>query len=289
MSVKKAQDAMLANVGPGHNQPPPDAREGFFEQCKIFGTNAGAGDTSKVGWFQALTEAAWQGVIIPGSRRKKGDTTSPPSDAEMAYDTFADARKAKAGEMGKRIAGKDGKDHKQRVSEANRMIILGALPLIHEMGGGGMGVFARTLKIIRETEDLGGPVDDMLLEVARKQTHKDHHSVPLTDDQIKQTLAPDPEQEKKPKQEVELWGLVLRQIESIMNTKYPDTAGTDPMAKQARNSVLNRYETLGGKPATVNARAKAAAPDPTPEQSTHAVQRQGARGAKAAAKNKKKR
>src|SRR3954467_1425994 len=98
MSVPKATAAMTSNS----SQTPSNMdaqREGFFDQCSQFGTNAGAGDTSKVGWFQATVEAAWQGIIVPAAgRRKKGDISSPLTDAEIAYKRFADARKAKAGE-----------------------------------------------------------------------------------------------------------------------------------------------------------------------------------------------
>ena len=94
MSVAKAQAAMTApTTNPTNMQA---QREGFFNQCASFGTNAGAGDTSKIGFFQATVEAAWQGIIGPAGRRKKGDITSPPTDPEIAYDRFANARKAKA-------------------------------------------------------------------------------------------------------------------------------------------------------------------------------------------------
>lgn len=269
--VSKAQQAMTQPVTAGGNLEAQ--RQGFFDQCGQFGTNAGAGDTSKVAWFQATVEAAWQGIVSPGTRRKKGDTTSPPSDAEMAYKAFSDARQRKAGELGKRIAGFDGKDRKQRVTEANRMITLGSLPLIHDNEQGGLGVFNRTLRIIREDDEVKGQVDDLLLEVARRQCDKP--DVPLNDDQIRQILIPE-EEEEVPTPEVELWGNVLRQIESIMNTKYPDTAGEDQNAKTARNSVVRRVDALGGTEAMVKARAKAKAQEEK-DKAARQVQRQGAK------------
>ena len=272
MSVAKAQAAMTA--------PPPPSnieaqRQGFFDQCTQFGTNAGAGDTSKVGWFQATVEAAHMGWIVPAVRRRKGDTTSPPSDPEIAYQRFADARKRKAGELGKRIAGSDGKDYKIRVSEANRMITLGSLPLIHDVDQGGLGVFNRALKVIREDEEITGQVDDLLLEVARRQC--DEPRVPLNDEQIKAILMPEDDGSQVPREEVELWGIALRQIENIMNNKYPDTAGTNATAKTARNSVARIIDDLGGTKAMVKAREKAKEQDAKRK----VVQRQGA--------NKKKR
>lgn len=275
MSVAKAQAAMTAPQGTPSNMEAQ--RQGFFDQCSQFGTNAGAGDTSKVGWFQATVEAAWQGIVGPAGRRKKGDTTSPPSDAEMAYKAFAEARQKKAGEMGKRLAGYDGKDTKIRVSEANRMITLGSLPLIHDSHQGGLGVFNRTLKIIRDNDEVKGQVDDMLLEVARRQC--DAPEKPLTNDQIEAILLPEEEGEKPPTPEVELWGNVLRQIESIMNVKFPDTSGTSQYAKTARNSVVQQIEKMGGTKAMVKAREKAKEQE-AKDKAAAKVQRQGARGAK---------
>ncbi len=267
MSVAKAQAAMTAPPPPQTNME--TQRQGFFDVCSQFGTNAGAGDTSKVGWFQAMTEAAWQNIIGPASRRKKGDTTSPPSDAETAYKRFADARQKKAGELGKRIAGFDGKDSRIRVSEANRMITLGSLPLIHDSEQGGLGVFNRTLKIIRDDEEIKGQVDDLLLEVARRQC--DVPEKVMTDDQIRSILQPE-EQDKPDTPEVELWGNVLRQIENIMNKKHPETSGTSPHAKTARNATVQQIEKLGGTAAMVKAREKAKA-----DAAAAKVQRQGAR------------
>lgn len=269
MSVAKATQAMTDNQPPASNMEAQ--RQGFFDQCSQFGTNAGAGDTSKVGWFQATVEAAWQGVVGPAGRRKPGDNT--PTDAERAYTAFADARKKKAGELGKRIAGADGKDFKIRVSEANRMIILGSMPHIHDKQQGGLGVFNRSLKIIREDDEIKGQVDDMLLEIAREQTKKPEHV--MTDAEIRKTLRDlfgKEDEEKEPTPEVELWGNVLRQIESIMNKKYPETAGEDPQAKQARNSVVRRIDALGGTQAMVAAREKA-----KQAEAAKKVQRQGAR------------
>lgn len=277
MTVAKAQHAMTANqASPTSNIEAQ--RQGFFETCAQFGTNAGAGDTSKVGWFQAITEASWQGIIIPSTRRRKGDTTSPASDAEVAYDRFAEARKKKAGEMGKRIVGKDGKDRATRVSEANRMIALGSLPLIHDVDNGGLGIFQRTLKIIREEEEIAGQVDDMLLDVARRQC--DMPEVPLTDQQIRAILQPEEGDTQVERDEVELWGIVLRQIESIMNTKYPDTAGVNPQAKTARNATVHIIDALGGTKAMTRARERAAEQQ-RKDKEARKVQRQGA--------NKKKR
>jgi hypothetical protein len=279
MSVAKATAAMTA-PGPKHNEEA--MREGFFKQCEQFGTNAGAGDTSKVGWFQATVEAAWQGIIVPGARRPKGHA-GPLNDAERAYTAFADARKRKAGELGRKIQGaqtEDGKPvpgFKQRVNEANTMIKLGSLPLIHDTDMGGYGVFQQALKIIREDDEIKGQTDDMLLDVARRQIELPE--APLTKDQIRQILMPDEPAEKPEREEVELWGIVLRQIESIMNNKFPDTAGTNQDAKTARNSVVRRVDALGGTKAMVKAREKAAE-QAKQDKANRQVVRQGARGAK---------
>ena len=275
MSVAKAQAAMTTPNAPSNIDA---QRQGFFEQCTQFGTNAGAGDTSKVGWFQATVEAAWQGIIVPAGRRRKGDTTSPPTDPEIAYTNFAEARKKKAGELGKKIIGAEGKDYKIRVSEANRMITLGSLPLIHGKDQGGLGVFNRALKIIREEDEIVGQVDDMMLNVARRQCEMPDK--PLTNAEIKALLMPDEDEGTQvEREEVELWGLVLRQIESIMNNKYPDTAGTAQDAKTARNSVVRRIDALGGTKAMVKAREEAKRKEEAAK-AARKVERQGARGAR---------
>lgn len=278
MSVKQAKDAMAANLTAPPTSNIEAQRQGFFQTCEQFGTNAGAGDTSKVGWFQAMTEAAWQGIVAPATRRKKGDTNKAPTDPELAYDAFAEARKVKAGEMGKRIAGKDGKDRTTRVSEANRMITLGSLPLIHDNAMGGLGVFQRTLKIIREDEEITGQVDDMLLDVARRQCEKPE--VPLTDAQIKAILMPEEQTTPTDPDEVELWGRVLKRIEDIMNNKFPDSAATNQDAKTARASVVRRIDALGGTQAMVKARAEAKRKEEQEKAKRREVQRQGARSKK---------
>jgi hypothetical protein len=275
MSVAKAQAAMTTNTAPPKTPSNMEAqREGFFDQCGQFGTNAGAGDTSKVGWFQATVEAAWQGIVAPSGRRKKGDITTPPGDAEVAYKRFADARQQKAGELGKRLAGFDGKDTKTRISEANRMITLGSLPVIHDDNQGGLGVFNRTLRMIRDDKEITGQVDDLLLEVARRQC--DEPNKLLSDTQIHDILLPDEHEEKPPTPEVELWGNVLRQIESIMNKKYPETSGTSQDAKTALNATIRQIDKLGGTEAMVKARAAAQA-KAAKDKAARKVQRQGAR------------
>jgi hypothetical protein len=275
MSVAKATAAMTSNTAPPKTPSNMEAqREGFFDQCQQFGTNAGAGDTSKVGWFQATCEAAWQGIVAPSARRKKGDTTTPPGDAEVAYKRFADARQKKAGELGKRLKGFDGKDTKTRISEAAKMIELGSLPVIHDENQGGLGVFNRTLKMIRDDEEITGQVDDLLLEVARRQC--DAPNKLLSDDQIHDILLPDDHEEKPPTPEVELWGNVLRQIESIMNKKFPDTSGTSQDAKTARSATVRQIDKLGGTAAMVAAREKAQA-KAAKDKAARQVQRQGAR------------
>jgi hypothetical protein len=277
MSVAKAHAAMtspLSTPSPHDNLEP--FRQSFFDQCEQFGSNAGAGDTSKVGWFQATCEAAWQGYVSPGARRKPGD---PPNDAEIAYTRYANARQKKAGELGRKLQGADPKntDYRTRVNEANTMIKLGSMPIIHDTDQGGLGVFNRTLQIIRTTEEIKGQVDDMLLNIARAQFDKP--DVPLNDDEIRQVLIPEKEDDKPPTPEVELWGNVMRQIESIMHKKFPETSGTSQDAKTALNATIRQIDKLGGTAAMAKARAKAAEKD-AKDKAARQVQRQGARKGK---------
>lgn len=270
MSVAKAQAAMTAPATPSNMDA---QRQGFFDQCRTFGTNAGAGDTSKVGFFQATCEAAWQGIIAPAGRRKRGDTTSPPTDPEIAYDTFADARQKKAGEMGKRIAGKEGKDRKTRVSETNRMITLGSLPLIHDNEMGGLGVFNRALKLIKDNDEITGQVDDLLLKVAREQCGSPEK--PLSNAQIKELLTPDDEpDESGPKPEVEQWDALRRRAEKI-RAEFPDSK-VDGKAKTVINNIAHMVDDLGGTKKMAEEKQKAEEERKKKGQ----VQRQGARGAK---------
>jgi len=260
MSVAKAQAAMTAPQTPPSNLEAQ--KQGFFEQCDQFGTNAGAGDTSKVGWFQATVEAAWQGYIAPAARRKRGDITAPLSDSEMAYKRFADARQKKAGELGKKLkdAARDNDDWKSRVNEANTMIKLGSLPLIHDNNQGGLGVFNRTLKIIREDDEIKGQVDKLVLDVARRQCAEPDK--PLTIDQIKHLLRPDESgtQARVKRTELSMARQAQGRINSMM-TAYPKTAGSNEYVKQAYQSLNHVIDAL-----------EAAEKNPPPK-----VVRQGAR------------
>jgi hypothetical protein len=142
-----------------------------------------------------------------------------------------------------------------------------------------MGVFNRALRIIRDNEEIVGQVDAMLLDVARRQCDKP--DVPLTDEQIEAILRPEPEGEKEPTPEVELWGNVMRQIESIMHKKYPETSGTSQDAKTALNATIRQVDKLGGTQAMAKAR-EAAAQKAAKDKANKKVQRQGARKGKKA-------
>jgi len=83
--ITQAQDAMKDQGPPAAGGNIEQMKNAFFDTCEKFGQNAGMGDTSKVGWFQATVEAAWQGIVVPPStRRKKGDHMAPLSDPEQA-------------------------------------------------------------------------------------------------------------------------------------------------------------------------------------------------------------
>lgn len=246
--VTQAAEAMRARQ---HNQPPEPIHDpsAWFEQCTKFGEMAGAGDTSKVGWFIDMAERAWRGEITP-------------EDAEKGYQHYTEARRRKSAALVRRHTKnrKEGKggDASVRISETKRIITLGALPDIHDKEGGGLGTLHRTLKVIKEDEEIRGEVEVLLLKAARQQCRMP--TIPLTEDNIKELLRPKASDDRE-KTEADYWGPILKRIEKVM--KEFKAAKESPDIKTAYNSVQHRIEAL-----TIEGTQK------------RQVQRQGARGAK---------
>jgi len=215
-------------------------REAFFDRCSDWGTKAGAGATSKVGWILDIAATAWD----PNSPIGKGDKAAKRAEATTAYEKYRLARQQKAGEMGKRLAGDDDRSRVNRISEVVKYIEVGALPLIHDADMGGYGTLKRTQKIILQRDDIKGEVEDLLSKVATKQ--KGSPDKNLTDDEIVEVLCP-PEKDRPSDEEAEaaLWANVRTQCDSIMK-KYPDSAGASPDAKTARACADKRVRDLGG-------------------------------------------
>lgn len=237
-AAKAAMAAATTPVAPPSNE---DAmRQAFYDRCTDWGTKAGAGDTSKVGWIMDMAATAWD----PNSPIGKGDKASKRAEATTSYEKYRTARQLKAGEMGKRIASDDERSRANRISEVLKYIEVGALPLIHDADMGGYGTLKRTQKIILSRDDVKGEVEDLLSKVATKQ--KGSPDKNLTDDEIVEVLCP-PTKDQPSDEEAEaaLWANVRTQCDSIMK-KYPASAGSSPDAKTARACADKRVRDLGG-------------------------------------------
>jgi hypothetical protein len=232
--------------------------EAFFDRCREWGEKAGAGDTSKVGMILDVARSSWDenSPVCPG--------LGPTGYASRAYDAHRNAKMAKAGEMGKRFGGDD-KSRAQRVSEINKYLKVGALPLIRDTDMGGYGVLKRTVKLIKDREDIKGEVEDLLSKVATAQLGSP--AVPLPDDRILEVMtgsAKLPVELTPEEAEAKLWHNVLVQIDSIKG-KFPqapsDTvlrAMDDHNIAQAKQSIQGRMQALGGTRAAKDAAIKAA-------------------------------
>jgi hypothetical protein len=247
----KADAAALAAAANQTPQSNSEAMaEAFFDRCREWGEKAGAGDTSKVGMILDVARSSWDenSPVCPG--------LGPTGYATRAYDAHRNAKMAKAGEMGKRFSGDD-KSRAQRVSEINKYLKVGHLPLIRDTDMGGYGVLKRTVKLIKDNDDIKGEVEDLLSKVATAQLGSP--ALPLPDDRILEVLT------GSAKVKVELsdeeaeaarWHNVLVQIDSIRG-KYP-SGRNDPDITTARDGIAARVHTLGGTRAQKLAVIKAA-------------------------------
>ena len=232
--------AIAANATAAPQSNSEAVKDAFYDRCRDWGTKAGAGDTSKVGWIMDITQSAWD----PNSPIGKGNKAERAAEAAKAYDSWRDARMKKAGEMGKRIAPDKKGTRTVRISEVGKYLAVGALPLIHDSDMGGYGTMKRALKVIREREDIKGEVEDLLSKVATAQ--KSSPDVPLADDMILEVLMPAAKAEQSDEEkEAALWASVRTQCESIMK-KYPGSAGQSPDAKTARACADKLVRDLGG-------------------------------------------
>lgn len=245
--AKQAMAAQGSNPGPGHNSgvspnPNPD---GWLKSCVAWGEKAGAGDTSKVGWFQETVGAAYRGDIIP-------------ANAESGYDNFMDGRKRKAAELGKRIIVQESTDPKKggravRISETRKMIRLGALPGIRDTqvdgGMGGMGVFERMLKVVRDNHDIKGEVEELLLKAATAQLASP--DVPLSLEAIKGAMTPPVKDKKGETLIADQYAKARAILDKIMRDHEDELV---PQTKTARNAIQSRIDALGGTSADVRAK-----------------------------------
>lgn len=200
------------------------ARDAWLAKCREFGEAAGAGDTSKVGWFEDMIERAY---------RKEIGT----DDAEDGYAAFRDARVKRAGIM---RAG-TGSDKGVRISEAKRIIQMGMLPQIN-----GLKVFNTAIKVIRDNPKIKGEVDDKLLKIARLQCRSP--DVALTDKQVAEALQP---VEKDDKTLADLLGVVRARIVGIAK-EYSYTQNM----RDAHKALTAEIEKQGGTTAEINAKAR---------------------------------
>ena len=233
----KADAAALAAAANATPQSNSEAMaEAFFDRCREWGEKAGAGDTSKVGMILDVARSAWD------ENSPVGPGLGPTGYAARAYDAH---RSAKLAKNPRAKVGNDDKSRAQRVSEINKYLKVGALPLIRDTDMGGYGVLKRAEKLIVSREDIKGEVEDLLSKVATAQLKSPQ--VPLPDDRIVEVLTGS----DKPKVELSdeeaeaaRWANVLVQIDSIRG-KY--TAGrNDPDITTARDGIAARVHTLGG-------------------------------------------
>jgi hypothetical protein len=243
----KADAAALAAAAAQTPQSNSEAMaEAFFDRCREWGEKAGAGDTSKVGMILDVARSAWDenSPVCPG--------LGPTGYATRAYDAHRNAKMAKAGEMGKRFGGDD-KSRAQRVSEINKYLKVGALPLIRDTDMGGYGVLKRTVKLIKDREDIKGEVEDLLSKVATAQLQSP--AVPLPDDRIIEVMTGSAKTKLElsdEEAEAARWANVIVQIDAI-RAKFTNEPGNsvvrakdDSNIAQARDAIGNRIHALGG-------------------------------------------
>jgi hypothetical protein len=219
----------------------------YFDRCRQWGEKKGAGDSSKVGMILDTAKAAWDGIIVP-SRISAG------SDASKAYDGWRAGKQAK----GVTRHSDDDKSRATRISEINKYVTVGALPLIHDTDMGGYSVLKRAEKIIRASTDIKGEVEDLLSKVATLQLRQPQ--APLTDDEIVAACEP---KTAKTETYVDAVGRIRQQFDSLLD-KFPDKVDeyiNDH--KTARACTQSIIDAEGGTAAEIRKReleaAKAAA------------------------------
>jgi hypothetical protein len=222
----------------GHNSgavavptlPPSDEKlvQAWLDQCKQYGEQAGAGETTTVAWYQDMVTRAYRGEITV-------------NDAERGYDAFMDARRKRAGALGKRTGNANGSSKGVRSSETKKMIRMGGLPLIRDINNGGLGVFNTAIKVINGTPDLKGEVAKMLLKVATAQNKSP--AEPYDEAGIRTMLAP---KDPTDRGEGEYLNAAKKQIELAV-TK--GGGSWDPHKRAAVTSITARMEQINYKTA----------------------------------------
>lgn len=212
---------------PGHNLAAVEAaaKQAWLEQCASFGEAAGAGDTSMLGWFQDMVTRGYRDEI-------------KPDWAEEGTDAYLGARRKRAALLGKRVAGTD-KRRGVTISEARKMIKLGALAQFREKNNGGLGVFNNALKVIGEDPEIKGEASKLILKVATEQLRRP--DAPMDTDYIKQTLRPKETEDKGE-------GDVLYAAKQALE-RCAKTFNWDPHKRSALNSINARLEQLHFKTA----------------------------------------
>lgn len=228
-----ATQATTVPAGPGHNSGAVATAaasqanlDAWLDACRQFGEAAGAGDTSKIGWFQDMVQRSY---------RREIDKTM----AEKGFDAYVEARAKRATMLGKRAPTGKGADRAVRISEAKCMIELGALESIREKNMGGLGVFNLALKVIGNDTSVKGELEKLMLKVAREQRRRPQE--PMDEAYIKQTLRPKDEPEKT---EGDALYSIKKQIE-----KVGADFGYSPEVRAAGTSIGARLEKLNYKTA----------------------------------------
>lgn len=212
----------------------------YFDRCREWGEKKGSGDASKVGMILDTAKCGWDQLVVPSK-------VSEGSDAAKAYDGWRTGKKAKAHSR----HSDDDKSRANRIAEINKYIKVGALPLIRDTDMGGYGVLKRAEKIIRESTDIKGEVEDLLSKVATRQLQ--NPAVPLADDQIIEACSPGNKREKGVADE---WGDIRARMDRLF-VKYQDEASNSD-CKTARACVQKRIDDAGGTAADIRKREEAA-------------------------------
>jgi hypothetical protein len=212
---------------PGHNLAAVEAaaKQSWLDQCAQFGEAAGQGDTSMIGWFQDMVGRAYRDEI-------------KPDWAEEGTDAYLNARRKRAIMLGKRVGTTD-KRRGVSISEARKMIRLGALAQFREKNNGGLGVFNDALKVIGDDPEIRGEASKLLLKVATEQLRRPDE--PMDVDYIKQTLRPKETEDKGEGDRLYAAKQVIERVAKDFNW--------DPHKRSALNSINARLEQLHFKTA----------------------------------------
>lgn len=236
-------------------------RDDLIAVAKELGSNEGAGVNSRPELAMKVVEYARVGAI-------------GTDDTKDVWREFLAARAARKGDNRSREDATDRdpqKSFKAQVSKLNQFVRAGALTGV-DFGE----VLGRAKSYIDANPALSGSTFDNMVTIARTQLSKDHKDAPLTDDQIKEALAPKPSEDKT---ELDYLKGVAKELEKIHDGTEKDGVQSRPAfaSEEVRNALawVNRrisvLELVKQEQELMLRRARLS-PQPAPVQTTQPEQ-----------------